>query len=448
MDPNEILTRILRRYGTLTDQIRATQIIESKISKRIATYADADEMALRIGQALTKALKENLPDALTDGMLFRAVAEVVVERPLKVAGADVSRIAAEIQQELNDAAGIGIRPIVPEMNQDQIDGIITGICNAESFEAGADTMFSRLENCLEGYVDDFVRENADFQYRAGLSPKIERRAMGKCCAWCSRLAGTYEYADVSDRGNDVFRRHKNCHCIVNYVPANGAKRRQNVHTKRWTKDDETELRERRIHFGERRDFEHDYSRIRAQKIENYRENNLYLDQNANLSPRQIRRINDQITQAKELLGVTGQCNSNMVIVKESNVLAAYNPRTDTFFINSSLSDRKKQLQIQNDYACASDPRSTMVHELFHWKDAEHYRQNVGKISDATSRSAYSIYQRERAISLLAETGIDIADGKAAENISNYAKRCWLDNDFEEVYTEFRTAEILKGGASR
>lgn len=237
MDPNEILTRILRRYGTLTDQIRATQIIESKISKRIATYADADEMALRIGQALTKALKENLPDALTDGMLFRAVAEVVVERPLKVAGADVSRFAAEIQQQLNDAAGIGIRPIVPEMNQDQIDGIITGICNAESFEAGADTMFSRLENCLEGYVDDFVRENADFQYRAGLSPKIERRAMGKCCAWCSRLAGTYEYADVSDRGNDVFRRHKNCHCIVNYVPANGAKRRQNVHTKRWTDGD-------------------------------------------------------------------------------------------------------------------------------------------------------------------------------------------------------------------
>ena len=234
MDPNEILTRILRRYGTLTDQIRATQIIESKISKKIATYADADQMALRIGQALTKALKENLPDALTDGMLYRAIAEVVLERPLKVAGADVARFAKEIQQGLNDAAGIGIQPIVPEMNQDQIDGIITGICNEESFDAGADTLFSRLENCLEGYVDDFVRENADFQYRAGLSPKIERRAVGKCCAWCSRLAGTYEYSDVSDRGNEVFRRHKNCHCIVNYVPANGAKRRQNVHTKKWT----------------------------------------------------------------------------------------------------------------------------------------------------------------------------------------------------------------------
>ena len=236
MDPNEILARILRRYGVLTDNIRATQIVESKIRKKVATYADAEDMAVKIGQALTTALKENLPDALTDGMLYRAVAEVVVERPLKTAGGDVSKIATAIQQQLNEEAGIGIKPIVPEMNQDQIDGIITGICNADSYQAGASEMFTQLENCLEGYVDDFVRENADFQYKAGLSPKIVRQTVGKCCEWCSRLAGTYEYEDVKDRGNDVFRRHKNCHCIVSYNPGDGSKRRRNVHSREWTNE--------------------------------------------------------------------------------------------------------------------------------------------------------------------------------------------------------------------
>ena len=234
MDPNEILTKILRRYGVLTDNIRAAQIVESKIRKGIATYADAEDMSIRIGKALTEALKENLPEALTDGKLYRAVAEVVLEQPMKTAGRDVAKIAAAIQKQLNEKAGIGMNAIVPEMNQDQIDGIITGICNADSYEAGKSTMFAQVENALEGYVDDFVRENADFQYKAGLSPTIERKATGKCCEWCERLAGSYPYEDVSDRGNDVFRRHKFCHCMILYNPGNGSKRRQNVSTKRWT----------------------------------------------------------------------------------------------------------------------------------------------------------------------------------------------------------------------
>ena len=39
-------------------------------------------------------------------------------------------------------------------------------------------------------------------------------------------------------GNDVFRRHKNCHCLILYNPGDGSKRRQNAHTKRWTEEDE------------------------------------------------------------------------------------------------------------------------------------------------------------------------------------------------------------------
>lgn len=238
MDPNEILRRILRRYGALSENIRATQVVESKIRKRIATYADAEQMAIQIGNALTTSLRENLPDALTDGRLYRAVAEVVLEQPLKAAGTDVARFAEDIQRGLNETAGIGIRPIVPEMNQDQIDGIITGICNADSYEASEGTMLTQVGNCLEGYVDDFVRENADFQYKAGLSPTIERKTTGKCCPWCSNLAGSYPYEDVNDRGNDVFRRHKNCHCQILFNPGDGSKRRQNVHSRQWTDDQE------------------------------------------------------------------------------------------------------------------------------------------------------------------------------------------------------------------
>ena len=224
-DPNDILRKILRRYGTLTENIPVMQRVESKIKRRIATHADAQDVAIQIGKALSTALGENLPDALTDGRLYRAVAEIVLESPLKKAGQDVARVTAEIQRELNEAAGIGINPIVPEMNQDQIDGIITGICNADSYEAGKTTLFPQLETCLEGYVDDFVRENAEFQSDAGLTPTVTRIADPKCCPWCARLAGTWDYEQVRNRNNDIWKRHTNCHCQILFSPV-GSKRRR------------------------------------------------------------------------------------------------------------------------------------------------------------------------------------------------------------------------------
>ena len=225
MTTDEILRKIIRRYGVETENIRTMQIIESKLAKHTVSYSDANQYAQEIGNILTGIFREYLPEALTDGKLYRAAAEVLVKEPMMKAGNDVGRIAQMIQQDLNGQAGIGMNAIVPEMNQDQIDGIITGICNAESFADSEELFMDQLGNFLEGYVDDFVRENADFQNGAGLTVLVQRIADGKCCKWCSNLAGTYQYELVRDKGNDVWRRHNNCHCQIIYDPR-GSKRRR------------------------------------------------------------------------------------------------------------------------------------------------------------------------------------------------------------------------------
>ena len=240
MDYEEILTKIIRRYGAKTENIRAAQVIESKLKRHAATYADAENYAQQIGRVLTDAFREYLPEALTDGMLYRAAAEVLVGQPMKAAGKDIDKVAAEIQESMNEAAGIGMKAVIPKMNQDQIDGIITGICNAESYAAGEALLMDRVENCLEGHVDDFVRENADFQYKAGLSPTIERRTVGKCCEWCDRLAGSHPYEEVRDKGNDVYKRHRNCHCLILFNPGDGSKRRQDVRSRLWTDEEKVD----------------------------------------------------------------------------------------------------------------------------------------------------------------------------------------------------------------
>ena len=125
----------------------------------------------------------------------------------------------------------------------RLTGIIHGISTAQTYKHYEEGFLDQVENFGEGVVDDFVRENADFQYHAGHSPTIERKAMSKCCTGCDHLVGTYAYEDVSDRRNDVFRRHKNCHCQIFFNPGDGSKRRQNVHSRAWTSEMATERKQ-------------------------------------------------------------------------------------------------------------------------------------------------------------------------------------------------------------
>lgn len=224
MNYDEILVKILRRYAVKTDQIRTMQVIENRVKKGIATYTDANHYAQDVGKALSEVLREYLPEALEDGQLYRAAAEVLVEQPMVRAAKDVGKVAAEIQTAMNGNAGIGMNAIVPDINMDQVEGIVTGLCNAENLDNVVDQFCDQVGNFLEGYVDDFVRENAGFQSGAGLTVLVKRIATGKCCEWCQSLAGTYLYDEVRDRGNDIWKRHRNCHCQIIYDPQ-GSKRR-------------------------------------------------------------------------------------------------------------------------------------------------------------------------------------------------------------------------------
>lgn len=233
MNNAEAMNTIINEYNKGISESKKVKLISEKIKNKTATYADAYEYARESSAIMSGSMKKNLPRVLTNGNLYRDTANQVLKKPLIRGSKDVMSTTAKIQNNLNEIANIGINAVYPEVNEDYINGIINGICNAESFEAGAENLFDGIENYLEGIIDDFVHDNAEFHYQAGLSPKIIRQAAAGCCKWCSALGGTYEYEKVRNTGNDVFRRHKNCHCIVLYDPADGAKNRQNVHTKRF-----------------------------------------------------------------------------------------------------------------------------------------------------------------------------------------------------------------------
>ena len=206
-----------------------------------ADYAGAAQYADRVGEALAEALGRCLSgDSLPDGRMYWNIADRVVRPMLEEDHALVTAAAAEAQRALNEAAGLGLKAQAAPLDESRVEGILNKLAAAERFDDAAWVLDEPVRTFSRSVVDDTLRANVEFQGKAGLRPKIVRRAEAKCCAWCSRLAGTYSYPDVP---RDVYRRHERCRCSVEYDPGSG--RRQNVHTKQWTEPDERDMIEAR-----------------------------------------------------------------------------------------------------------------------------------------------------------------------------------------------------------
>lgn len=221
--------------------------MQETIDSGNATYNEVNEFAIEVGELLAKAFQENLSEAvLPDGRMYFNIAKAVVEPMMKNNYDIVSKVAAEVQNILNASSKIGIKAIEPALNQDRIDGIINRISNEEHFDEVKWILSEPVVNFTQSIVDDSIKANAEFQYAAGLTPKIIRTVAGNCCEWCRALAGKYSYPDVP---KDVYRRHQRCRCTVNYHPGDG--KVQNVHTKEWKTKEERDIIQKRKMIGKK-----------------------------------------------------------------------------------------------------------------------------------------------------------------------------------------------------
>lgn len=242
-----LLLRIRSRFAIYMNENQTIREIAKKIEEGVATYPDVERYALQIGEALSKAFADNLgADALPDGKMYYNIADRVL-RPLLEEDHDlISDAARMVQTAQNQKAGIGIKAQTVAVNADRIQGIIDKISDASDFDTVSWMLDAPVINFSQAVVDDIIRANVNFQGRAGLRPKIIRKAERKCCKWCSDLAGEYDYPDVPE---DVYRRHENCRCTVEYDPADGKRKRQDVHTKQWTDAEQYDKLEERKKVG-------------------------------------------------------------------------------------------------------------------------------------------------------------------------------------------------------
>lgn len=220
--------------------------LADKLQNGTAAYADAYEYALEVGTALSDTFGEELSsDVLPDGKMYFNIANRVVRDPLTRAYRLIADECEGVQEKLNTAAGIGLKALRPDYPENRIKGFIDRLSSEPDYDKVSWMLKEPVKTFSESIVDDSVKKNADFHYKAGLSPQIIRTAAAGCCEWCAAVEGTYPYPNVP---KDIYRRHNFCRCQVEYDPKTG--RRQDVHTRRWS-DQEGYVRYREIDETER-----------------------------------------------------------------------------------------------------------------------------------------------------------------------------------------------------
>lgn len=179
----------------------------------VGTYDDVNELAAVIGDYIVKAVSspEELAEYLREGHgLISIFSEVA-------------------QQNLNDATGIGLRPMVTKPPNARIATVVEELAAVDT-ENVKDALENVVVPELRSMVDSIIKYNADFQRSAGMHPVIKRTWSGsypshdtKHTDWCKDLAGTYDYDSRMDPR--VFARHKGCRCKVEYFPDRSAEGR-------------------------------------------------------------------------------------------------------------------------------------------------------------------------------------------------------------------------------
>lgn len=210
-----------------------------KIKTGQATYDDAYKYAEEVGKILSEAFANVLsPDVLPDGKLYFNIAKSLLEPTLGQNFELVTAYTRDVQQLLNSSAGLGIKAVTATPDQERLHNLFGRVCdNEESFTTAQKVLEEPIINYTLHVVDQTQKANLDLHKKAGLQPVIKRTTSGKCCSWCSNLAGTYNYPE--DVPDDIYRRHRYCRCAVIYDPKdNRGVQDVNDHST-WYKDEST-----------------------------------------------------------------------------------------------------------------------------------------------------------------------------------------------------------------
>ena len=169
------------------------------------------------GEQMEKAFLDNAQAIVETEDGYNAV-----KKALKAGYDDVSEYSADVLSGVNQKAGIGMKGTPANFDdvRSTASAISNKISNAETVEECENYIREEVKTFTNNAAGDTIRETAKMADSQGMNPKIERTAAAHACQYCADLSGSYVYP--CDR--NVFSRHANCDCTIEYIPVKGAKK--------------------------------------------------------------------------------------------------------------------------------------------------------------------------------------------------------------------------------
>lgn len=201
-------------FITAVNNDRTAQELYKKIRSGDASYKTSGKLAVRIGENLGQVLKKHAPLTNIDEWDI----EDLIPKSLGLDHSMIATACKQVQENMNKKAGLGIKAKEPKFDWNRVNGLISELRDhPDNFGDIEKGFLDQLVNFSQNINDESIRENAQLMARAGIRTLVIREPDFKACEWCRDVAGTYDYAEVKDTGNDVWRRHENCRCRINFV---------------------------------------------------------------------------------------------------------------------------------------------------------------------------------------------------------------------------------------
>lgn len=398
--------------------------ILKKMKAGTADFEDMQRYSLRTAEIRAEVLKENLSSAGT-GRNEEACIQILREQH-----EDVFQKESAVQKTLDEKQNIHIEPKKPKFPAERVRKAAHSL---EDKTVSEEVIQRRAENAVaniaNSFHDDYIKENAEFRQNAGLKCHVTRIGAFECCAWCAEVAGRYE---VGKEPADFWRRHDRCSCRMDYENQK-VRQRLSGQGKGWKVDAEFQRKQaQRIQYkptrftreeakaleneklsrikgltsAGRSDMEYSIFRqieynetnpITAQRAIRFNlyqvtnsKNNIYVSEGArndHVKPKELHKIDMHLSEVYKIMNIEKNENLPTVYVVNEAEMNSYAAASYNAILNVLYLSRKFAIYSggnvpdgMEQFSCHKDDRSSYVHELYHWLDAEKFRQKYGQVT--------------------------------------------------------------------
>ena len=186
------------------------------------------QLAAKSGDSMTDTLLHVLIPELGPGQTISlSDALAIVPDALKTNHDFVSSYLYQLQEKLDQQAGIGMKPVMAPFDAERAAGLAEEMTRGP-LEEIAEGFRQQVKNFSMHEADESMRLTAESRAQAGLKVLVSRQyddkglSGGHDCEWClARECSEIPYQEAYEMG--VFERHPGCECLITYTNERGDK---------------------------------------------------------------------------------------------------------------------------------------------------------------------------------------------------------------------------------